>query len=75
MLKNGKYDSKEKSVVFIFFLFEKNHHFGGSKHSIIPALPGLDRKKSSSSAYCLIAVLLNLKFQLDMFNTTKKKDL
>jgi hypothetical protein len=33
MLKNGKYDSKEKSVVFIFFLFEKNHHFGGSKQN------------------------------------------
>jgi hypothetical protein len=45
MLKNSKYDSKDKSIFFIFYL-KKIHHFGGLKHSSISALPGLDRKKN-----------------------------
>jgi hypothetical protein len=46
MLKNGIYDSKDKSVVFIsFFYLKKIHHIGSSKHSIIPALPRLDGQK------------------------------
>jgi hypothetical protein len=69
MLKNGKYVSKDKSVVFFF---TKIHHFGGPKHCPIPALPGLDRKKKSSSTYSL-TVMQNLKFQLK--KTTKKKQL
>jgi hypothetical protein len=43
MVKNGKYDSKDKSVQF--FYLKKIHHFGGSKHSSISALPSLVRKK------------------------------
>jgi hypothetical protein len=38
-LKNGKYDSKDKSVQF-FFKFQENPSFS------ISALPGLDRKKN-----------------------------
>jgi hypothetical protein len=71
MLKNGKYDSKYKSVLFVFlFYLKKIHQFGYPKHCIIPALPGLDRKKSTST-YCHIAVLLNLKFQLDKLQRRK----
>jgi hypothetical protein len=44
MLKNGKYDSKDKSVVF-FFDLKKIYHLGGTKHSSISALPDLDRIK------------------------------
>jgi hypothetical protein len=41
MLKNARFDSKDQSAQFFFVI----HHFGGSKHSSISALPGLDRKK------------------------------
>jgi hypothetical protein len=52
---------------------KKIHHFGGPKHSPIPVLPGLDRKKKSSSTYFHIAVMLNLKFQLDKFRNNEEK--
>jgi hypothetical protein len=62
------------NLLFLFlFYLKKIHHFGGSKYSIIQALPGLDRKTSSSSAYCLIAVLLNLVFQLDKYKPNEEK--
>jgi hypothetical protein len=43
------------------------------KHNLISALPGLDRKKKSFTTYWHIVVLLNLKFQLDMFKTNEEK--
>jgi hypothetical protein len=71
MLKNGKYDSKDL-LLFLFHL-KKIHHFGGPKHSSILALPGLDRKKNSSSTYCLIAVLIILKIQFDKCKNNEEK--
>jgi hypothetical protein len=45
MLKNDKYNSKDKSVQFFFlFYLNKIHHFRRPKHDSISALPGLDRK-------------------------------
>jgi hypothetical protein len=73
MLKKGKYDSKAKSVKFLFlFYLKKFHHFGGPKHNVISGLPGLDRKKLFST-YWHIVILLNLKLQLDKFNNNKEK--
>jgi hypothetical protein len=64
MLKNSKYDSKDKFVqIFFHFYLKKIHHFGSPQHSSISALPGLDRKNSST--YWHIVIKLNLKFQLD----------
>jgi hypothetical protein len=37
------------------------------------ALQGLDRQKNSSATYCLIVVLLNLKFQLDKLKNNAEK--
>jgi hypothetical protein len=36
MLKNGKYDSKDKSVLFLFLSYlKKIHNFGDPKHSFV----------------------------------------
>jgi hypothetical protein len=63
----------EKWRIWFGFYLKKIHHFGGLKHSPIPALPGLDRKKNSPPTYCHIAVLQNLKFQLDKFKNNEEK--
>jgi hypothetical protein len=65
MLKNANMIQK------IFFNLKKIHHFG-PKHSPIPALPGFGRRKNSSSTYFHIAVLLNLKFQLDKLKNNEE---
>jgi hypothetical protein len=44
MLKNGKCDSKHKSVSFLFLFYINKIHLAGPKYSIIPGLWGLDRK-------------------------------
>jgi hypothetical protein len=75
IMKKGKYDSKAKSVQFFFlFYLKKFHHFGGPKHNVISALPGLDRKKLFSTYWHIVILKLpNLKFQLDKFNNNKEK--
>jgi hypothetical protein len=71
---NDKFDSKVKSVLFLFlFHLKKIHHFGGPNQSPNPNLPGLGRKKNSSSTSCHIAVLLNLKFQHYKFKNNEGK--
>jgi hypothetical protein len=45
-MKNGKYDSKDKSVQFFFFYLKIIHYFGGPKNSSISAYPGLDGKRT-----------------------------
>jgi hypothetical protein len=62
-----KYDSKDKSVRFFL---KRIYHIGGPKQSSVSVFPGLDR---SSSTFCLRAVLLNLKFQLDKLKNNKEK--
>jgi TctA family transporter len=57
MLKNGKCDSKHKSVSFSFLFYINKIHLAGPKYSIITGH---------------IAVLLNLKFQLDKLKNNKE---
>jgi hypothetical protein len=62
----------QKIKLFCFNL-KKIYHFGGPKHSPNTALPGLGIKKKSSTILYLIAVLLNLKFQLDKLKNNEEK--
>jgi hypothetical protein len=75
MLKNGKYDSKDKSVVF-FFLFEENLSLWRYQTQLNLSSSRLGPNKKNDSqliGILLLVVLLNLKFQLAKFKNNKEK--
>jgi hypothetical protein len=62
-----------QKINLFYFCLKKIQHFGGPKHCPIPALPGLDRSKNSSSTYCLVCLSFFAKSELDKFKSNEEK--
>jgi hypothetical protein len=74
MLKNGKYDSKDKSVLFLFlFIWRKSIILELLNTAQSQLFQAGTEKKNLSSTYCHIAVLLNLQLQLVKFKNNEEK--
>jgi hypothetical protein len=57
---------------FFFCHLKKIQYFGSPKHSPVPALPGLDRKKSSST-YCHNSCFVKHDVSAYKFKNNKEK--